>query len=841
MLTPRYYQQESIDGFFDYIDEHDDNPLIVLPTGCVSWDTIINENRCSLGRKKRIDKMYLAYNGLCKNRKWNYDKNKETYVRSLIMKTDTIQLNKIDGIMYSGVKDLLILTLENKNFIKATPDHKIMTKRGWVEMKSLSVNDEVMCDTLKPKKTVSKYKKLNSTFACNLWYHPYAKTIKTKKEKRGYTKRIENYRAIYECHINNISIEEYRYILRNDEIKSNNLKYVDPKLYDIHHIDQNHKNNDPENLVKLTKSEHQKLHSKKFKHHFSQGLPIFSKVNSIEYYGKDHTYDISCVENHNFVANGIVVHNSGKSLVQANIIKRVYNHKGTRILLLTHQKDLILQNYDELFENIDDMLLDVGIYSAGLKRRDTHNRILFAGIQSVFKKAWDLGFFDLILIDECHLVNNDNMGMYRIFLNEQKRINPDIIVGGLTATHFRTKHGLLTEGKDRIFHGIAHSVSMVELMNPKNPLNVDNKQYLCPLTSPKKSMKNKVDLTNVHVRGGKYVDKELEDAFTQNHLVSKCVKEVLQYDQNRNKVLIFTAGIKHAEEVYAYLKTLVGDNVGLVHSQRSDMENDIDKAKFKEDKYKYLININSLTTGYNVKQIDCIVILRSMYSPGLYIQIGGRGCRLHPSKKDCLVLDFGRNIERFGPIDKIEIKSKRENKNGFEGAPQKCCPECDMMLHATVMECPECGYLFPEKDKHEDSASEKSIMSKWIKPKNYDIVRVQYSKHYKQNNPSAPPSLRVDYYYSIYEKFSQWVPLESEKGQYFAKKWLKDVTNETIKDVDHALSICETAFRKPNKILVNENGKFPEIIGRLFDSDIPNLKEEENNIDIDKALESIIF
>ena len=77
---------------------------------------------------------------------------------------------------------------------------------------------------------------------------------------------------------------------------------------------------------------------------------------------------------------------SGKSLVQAYIVRHMLDYPGTRVLLLTHQQYLIQQNFSELMDNFgNDMFLDIGIHSAGLKRRDTRNRIIFAGIQSVYK------------------------------------------------------------------------------------------------------------------------------------------------------------------------------------------------------------------------------------------------------------------------------------------------------------------------------------------------------------------------------------------------------------------------------------------------------------------------
>ncbi|MFM2054710.1 MAG: Salicola phage CGphi29, partial [Pseudomonadota bacterium] len=93
---------------------------------------------------------------------------------------------------------------------------------------------------------------------------------------------------------------------------------------------------------------------------------------------------------------------AGKSVVLAMLIREALEQwPATRVLLLTHVKELIQQNAAKMLSVWPQAPL--GIYSAGLGRRDTYRQIIFAGIQSVHNKAMHLGAFDLIIIDECHL------------------------------------------------------------------------------------------------------------------------------------------------------------------------------------------------------------------------------------------------------------------------------------------------------------------------------------------------------------------------------------------------------------------------------------------------------
>ena len=529
---------------------------------------------------------------------------------------------------------------------------------------------------------------------------------------------------------------------------------------------------------------------------------------------------------------------SGKSLLQTHIVKKMLEYDNTRVLLITHQKELIKQNAEELVSNFD-VNIDYGIYSAGIKRRDTRNRIIFAGIQSAYKKAWDLGWFDLILIDECHLLPHKGEGMYRSFLAEMAKINPNVVIGGLTATAYRMTTGLLTEGEGALFDDICYEATIKELIDPGHFKNIDKTQYLSNIIS--KNAVNKADLSNVHVRGGEYIPKEMQEAFQKDDLVCKAVREIKEYTTNRKKILVFTAGIDHCEEVCKKMNA-VGLESRYIHSKQSDEINEKNIQDFKDGKFKHIINVNVLTIGFNEKAIDCIVLLRSTKSPGLYYQMLGRGLRLHPDKKDCLALDFGSNILLHGPIDKIEIRKKKDGTSEIHTAPEKECPECQSLLHLSVMECPDCGYLFPQNDKHEDKASNEDVLSVWKKPEEITVSEVTYNRHRKKNKPD---SLRVDYYIGNFEKYSSWVCLEHEGfAKQKAMQWVRTVTDLPINTVSEALDSCKD-FDTPSKITVDRNGKFPNIINYIYEEKESLTPPEETYIkeeDIDNEdIESLLF
>lgn len=268
---------------------------------CLTGDTQIQISRYKLSRRYSLQTLYNHYRGI-KNRGKLFDLSEPSKVRSFNGKE--IRLHKINDVVYSGVMKVYQLTLENGYTIKATADHKIMTNNGFIELQNLKRGNQlIMCDTLKAESKNRKRIKLYDIALKVGNNHPYS-------NKAG---RVAVHILTYEANINGLEFTKYLDILLNEKEECKRLQFVDSSVYDIHHIDGNHYNNSITNLKLLRKEEHRNIPNNYS--NFSQGIPKFSRVKSVEYVGEEKTYDIICDEpHHNFVANGIVVHNSGKSL-----------------------------------------------------------------------------------------------------------------------------------------------------------------------------------------------------------------------------------------------------------------------------------------------------------------------------------------------------------------------------------------------------------------------------------------------------------------------------------------------------------------------------------------------
>jgi DNA repair protein RadD len=153
----------------------------------------------------------------------------------------------------------------------------------------------------------------------------------------------------------------------------------------------------------------------------------------------------------------------GKSLIMGTIIQEALaNAPAARALILAHRKELIATERPRGRER--DAARQIGIYSAGLKSRDTTSPIIVGRHSVVARRPYELGAFDLILIDEAHLVPTEDDTMYRKFITRRACRIRTSDSSGLTATPYRLGHGVLHRGKGALFTDIAYDAPVKELI-----------------------------------------------------------------------------------------------------------------------------------------------------------------------------------------------------------------------------------------------------------------------------------------------------------------------------------------------------------------------------------------
>lgn len=484
----------------------------------------------------------------------------------------------------------------------------------------------------------------------------------------------------------------------------------------------------------------------------------------------------------------------GKTPVISTLCQQAVQHWGGRVLVATHVRELIEQSADTLRSMAPS--ISVGIYSAGLKRRDTRQPVIVAGIQSIYEKGLDLDPFDLVLVDECHLIPDSGEGMYRRFLSDLRLARPTMRVIGLTATPYRMHTPVCTV--DGFLNHICYEVGVRELIV---------QGYLCPLRS--KAGHARADLSQVAVRGGEFVAGELEGAMDRVALVEAAVDEFVRETRTRSSVLVFASGVHHAAHIAEAIRSR-GHECVVVTGETSTAQRDAAVDRFRNGSLKYLVNYGVFTTGFDAPNIDAIVLLRATMSPGLYYQMVGRGFRTSPGKSDCLILDYGDNVLRHGPVDQLSTKIKDlQRRKGLGGeAPAKQCPECDALVSTGYAICPECGAAFPDRERslHNAQASTAGVLSYQVETSIREVKDIEYSEHFKKDADGKPPTMRVRYFFDYYlESASEWICLEHPPGSFArrrAEDWWRRHSERPIPDTvaDGVHLALDGELRRPTHV-----------------------------------------
>lgn len=502
----------------------------------------------------------------------------------------------------------------------------------------------------------------------------------------------------------------------------------------------------------------------------------------------------------------------GKSYVPAMFIVQAFGfYPNTRCMMLTHVKELIEQNASKLRELWPGAPL--GIYSAGLGQKDTAQPIIFGGIASVCKCPELFGHRDIIFVDECHLLSLDEDSMYQEFITALRKINPYLRVIGLSATPFRMGQGLITDGG--LFTDIIHDLTTYDNFN-----RLIREGFLCPPIP--RPTKTQLDLSSVGTSKGEFILNQLQGAVDKEETTYKALAETCEYGHDRHAWLIFASGVDHAEHIASQLAHF-GVSCEAVHSKMKAAERDRRIAAFKAGELRALANNNVLTTGFDHPPIDLIVMLRPTMSPGLWVQMVGRGTRPSPEtqKRNCLVLDFARNTERLGPINDPKVPRKKGEKPG--DVPIKICDFCGVYNHARATHCISCGELFTFKEKIVKTASTHELLRgnaavdvPTPEFHTFNVVQVTYSFH--QKTPQAKPVVKVQYQCGVSGMFSEWICPEHPNpvGHKARIWWRRRSASEPPTTVVEALRRL-SELKVPRRVRVHVNKKpYPEVVDVEF-------------------------
>lgn len=353
---------------------------------------------------------------------------------------------------------------------------------------------------------------------------------------------------------------------------------------------------------------------------------------------------------------------AGKSLVLAELARRA---RG-RVLILTHVKELVAQNA----EKVSDLTTAASIFAAGLQKKDSSGKTVLASIQSASVNLAQFNHpFSLVIVDECHRVSLHADSQYQTVFRHLKSLNPAVKFLGLTATPYRLGsgwiyrrhyHGKVGNTADPVFEHCIFELPLRALiqqgfLTPPRLLDGLAAQYDFSSLTP--SEHGDYPVTAVESLLGK-----------MGRATALIVQQIRSLAANRLGVIIFAATVRHAKEI---MLLLADESAGLLTADTPTTERDALVQSFKAQQLKFLVNVAVLTTGFDAPHLDLIAILRPTASVSLFQQMVGRGLRLFPGKKECLIIDYAANgYDIFFP----EVGTAKPHSKATP--VQVPCPEC---------------------------------------------------------------------------------------------------------------------------------------------------------------------
>jgi len=383
---------------------------------------------------------------------------------------------------------------------------------------------------------------------------------------------------------------------------------------------------------------------------------------------------------------------AGKSLMIAAIAKTFYEISGKHVLCTAPNVDLVRQNTEKYLATGN----KASIFSASISK-SLRYPVVFGTPITIHNQIDKFGAkFGLICIDECHGITPT----IQKIIEEIRVKNPNLRVIGLSATPFRLGSGLIYAIDE---HGKpSPEKQCVDPYFAKKVFTIGGRELIDQgyLTKPIIGAihGDHYDTINMRINSmGKFYQEDIDRAYEgQNRKTASIISDIIAQAKNRNGVMVFAATVKHAmecmESLPPELSRMIGGDINTKKEQRKKLVND-----FKQQKYKYLVSVGTMTTGVDFTHVDLIALMRATESIGLLKQCIGRGLRLHEGKTDCLVLDYAENIERHcgedGDIFNPKISAKKASGGG-EGL-SVICPSCETENEFTARPNPD-GFKMDE-------------------------------------------------------------------------------------------------------------------------------------------------
>jgi len=354
---------------------------------------------------------------------------------------------------------------------------------------------------------------------------------------------------------------------------------------------------------------------------------------------------------------------AGKSYIIAAIAAELNRISGgKRVLCLAPSAELVKQNHEKYRLTGE----YASIFSASAGMKSTRNVVVFGTpltVKNSIKRF--MQDYAAVIVDECHGITPT----IRSIIDAMRETQPNLRVLGLSGTPFRLGTGYIFRAwpngrvndddvcREPYFQKCVYRVSAQQMLE---------EGFITPMVIGAIGADG-YDTSGVELLPNGTLNQEtVERAFVgHGRKTASIVADVIEKSRNRRGgIMYFAATVRHALEIIA---SLPPDNCALVTGDMPDKDRKAVIQKYRDQKIRHLVSVGTLTTGFDVSHTEVIALLRYTESAALLQQILGRAWRLHPDKKESLLLDYAENVERHFPDGDIynpEIKAGKVGGGG---------------------------------------------------------------------------------------------------------------------------------------------------------------------------------
>jgi len=660
-VTLHNWQKEAIDYFW----EHDGKVVYEVATGCLTGDTFID-----MPRNLDIYPSGIKIKDLVGKT--------DFYVYSFNVVKEKLELKKALNVWLSKKdEDIYEIKTKSGKTIKATNNHKFLKnklnsyhqviERKWTQLKDLKQYDYI---TTFNRPTVKDFdngelikvdyktnkKVIEHRFIMNEIYGLNNNEIVHHKDKNRFNNSLNNLKIMNSKKHNRFhTLENGRYgkdIWLNGEhpkgmlgkkhkektkrmIRQNTKKALNKISYIRYHssnvktnyiLDINKRINNIKNGLKKLDKEKTKIRCSK-----NGQVKYSEEITSIKYIGKEDIYDMEVEDNHNFIANGIIAHNSGKTYCAIQILKQMLERHPKYYVLIVVPKNVILEKgwFPELYENGFTMA-QVGLYYSLAKEI---KQITITNIQNI--SNLDMKLFDFVIWDEIHNACTKRLLKFVEYPNKYKL--------GLSATIERmdNKHWQMLKAFN--YNRFIYSSKQALQDDVLNKFAFKNIEVIMDEVTYDKYLKLTQDMGVTIKQGGSYyrimqgksgeeikmrllkIMNERKQLVLNYPLKMGALKLICKQHENE-KTLVFNEFNKITTNAYFELLD-VGIRAKVVHSGIAKIKIDKILSDYKKGKFNTLLATRILDEGYNLPSIEVGIIQAGNSTAKQTIQRLGRVLR----------------------------------------------------------------------------------------------------------------------------------------------------------------------------------------------------------------------